>query len=160
MDPCDIYRRPTRLLRTLDQRNTTSLDRKEQWWDEMREGYQTSRILQDRQNWLIALPDYRYLGPCKKKGEWLWGAIVGPEDRATRGPEGGIAAGPGDRAPMGPEGALSHGGLFSGLKLKMKFALLGFDFLGTSGPFIPFIFSFLEWECLSYNCPKLYFRSR
>ena len=39
----------------------------------------------------------------------------------------------------------------------MKFSLLGFDFLGTSGPFIPSIFSLLERERLSYNCPTIVF---
>ena len=94
--------RPTRLLGMLDQRSTTSLDWKEQRWDEMREVSQISKILQDRWNWLKELPDYKNLQPFKKKEDWLWDAIVGPEDRATRGPEGGITVGPEDSILMGP----------------------------------------------------------
>lgn len=102
MDPCVIYRRPTRFSRMLYQQKHCQLGLKKT----ETEGYQTLKILETG-HWLIELLNYKHLRLFKHKEDWLRGAITGLKDRAT----------------VGLEGTLNHKGMFSSLETLWHFPI-------------------------------------
>lgn len=116
------------------------LDWKEQRQDEMRERLSDfHNSIRHIGNWLIELPDYKHLQLFKKKDDprcrcrpkgqatmdlRVWGDYYRPSGQGCHRPRGCIESWTTILRPW-----------------NWKWNFPCFDFLGTSGPFIPFIFS-------------------
>lgn len=99
-------------------RNTTNSYWRGQRQEEMREGYQTSKIVHAG-NRLIELLSCQGELPLKKKEEWLQGRAWGPEGEAIMGPE---------------SRTLTHSDVFSGLETSWNFPCWISNFIETSDP--------------------------